>query len=227
MTEKLFSVAIDGPSGAGKSTIAKAVAERFGFIYVDTGAIYRTVGLAVSRAGIDPQDTDAVVGLLPALDIALRHGEDGLQHMFLNGEDVSGLIRTPEISMYASKVSALPPVRAFLMEMQRSMARRTSVIMDGRDIGTVVLPDAALKIFLTASAEARAERRYKELLEKGQSVSYDDVLCDMAERDKNDTTRAAAPLRAADDAVLLDTSALSLAESIDAVAALVEKGLRA
>lgn len=227
MTEKLFSVAIDGPSGAGKSTIAKAVAERFGFIYVDTGAIYRTVGLAVSRAGIDPQDTDAVVGLLPALDIALRHGEEGLQHMFLNGEDVSGLIRTPEISMYASKVSALPPVRAFLMEMQRSMARRTSVIMDGRDIGTVVLPDAALKIFLTASAEARAERRYKELLEKGQSVSYDDVLCDMAERDKNDTTRAAAPLRAADDAVLLDTSALSLAESIDAVAALVEKGLRA
>lgn len=227
MTEKLFSVAIDGPSGAGKSTIAKAVAERFGFIYVDTGAIYRTVGLAVSRAGIDPQDTDAVVGLLPALDIALRHGEDGLQHMFLNGEDVSGFIRTPEISMYASKVSALPPVRAFLMEMQRSMARRTSVIMDGRDIGTVVLPDAALKIFLTASAEARAERRYKELLEKGQSVSYDDVLCDMAERDKNDTTRAAAPLRAADDAVLLDTSALSLAESIDAVAALVEKGLRA
>lgn len=225
MTEKLFSVAIDGPSGAGKSTIAKAVAERFGFIYVDTGAIYRTVGLAVSRAGIDPQDTDAVVGLLPALDIALRHGEDGLQHMFLNGEDVSGLIRTPEISMYASKVSALPPVRAFLMEMQRSMARRTSVIMDGRDIGTVVLPDAALKIFLTASAEARAERRYKELLEKGQSVSYDDVLRDMAERDKNDTTRAAAPLRAADDAVLLDTSALSLAESIDAVATLVEKGL--
>lgn len=226
MPENLFSVAIDGPSGAGKSTIAKAVAERFGFIYVDTGAIYRTVGLAVSRAGIDPQDTDAVVGLLPALDIALRHGEDGLQHMFLNGEDVSALIRTPEISMYASKVSALPPVRAFLMEMQRSMARRTSVIMDGRDIGTVVLPDAALKIFLTASAEARAERRYKELLEKGQSVSYDDVLRDMAERDKNDTTRAAAPLRAADDAVLLDTSALSLAESIDAVAALVEKGTR-
>lgn len=226
MPENLFSVAIDGPSGAGKSTIAKAVAERFGFIYVDTGAIYRTVGLAVSRAGIDPQDTDAVVGLLPALDIALRHGEDGLQHMFLNGEDVSALIRTPEISMYASKVSALPPVRAFLMEMQRSMARRTSVIMDGRDIGTIVLPDAALKIFLTASAEARAERRYKELLGKGQSVSYDDVLRDMAERDKNDTTRAAAPLRAADDAVLLDTSALSLAESIDAVAALVEKGTR-
>ncbi len=223
MTETHFSVAIDGPSGAGKSTIAKAVAERFGFIYVDTGAIYRTVGLATQRAGIDPQDTDAVIALLPALDIAFAHGDDGLQHMFLNGEDVSALIRTPEISMYASKVSAIPEVRAFLMEMQRSMARRTSVIMDGRDIGTVVLPDAALKIFLTASAEARAERRYKELIEKGQSVTFDEVLRDMAQRDENDTTRAAAPLRAAEDAVLLDTSTLSLAESIDAVAELVEQ----
>lgn len=223
MTETHFSVAIDGPSGAGKSTIVKAVAERFGFIYVDTGAIYRTVGLATQRAGIDPQDTDAVIALLPALDIAFAHGDDGLQHMFLNGEDVSALIRTPEISMYASKVSAIPEVRAFLMEMQRSMARRTSVIMDGRDIGTVVLPDAALKIFLTASAEARAERRYKELIEKGQSVTFDEVLRDMAQRDENDTTRAAAPLRAAEDAVLLDTSTLSLAESIDAVAELVEQ----
>lgn len=223
MTETHFSVAIDGPSGAGKSTIAKAVAERFGFIYVDTGAIYRTVGLATQRAGIDPKDTNAVIALLPGLDIAFAHAEDGLQHMYLNGEDVSALIRTPEISMYASKVSAIPEVRAFLMEMQRSMARRTSVIMDGRDIGTVVLPDAALKVFLTASAEARAERRYKELIEKGQSVSFDEVLRDMAERDENDTTRAAAPLRAADDAVRLDTSALTLAESIDAVAALVEQ----
>lgn len=223
MTETHFSVAIDGPSGAGKSTIAKAVAERFGFIYVDTGAIYRTVGLAAQRAGIDPKDTNAVIALLPGLDIAFAHAEDGLQHMYLNGEDVSALIRTPDISMYASKVSAIPEVRAFLMEMQRSMARRTSVIMDGRDIGTVVLPDAALKVFLTASSEARAERRYKELVEKGQSVSFDEVLRDMAERDENDTTRAAAPLRAADDAVRLDTSALTLAESIDAVAALVEQ----
>lgn len=223
MTETHFSVAIDGPSGAGKSTIAKAVAERFGFIYVDTGAIYRTVGLATQRAGIDPKETNAVIALLPSLDIAFAHAEDGLQHMYLNGEDVSALIRTPEISMYASGVSAIPEVRAFLMEMQRSMARRTSVIMDGRDIGTVVLPDAALKVFLTASAEARAERRYKELIEKGQSVTFDEVLRDMAQRDENDTTRAAAPLRAADDAVLLDTSALTLAESIDAVAALVEQ----
>lgn len=223
MTETHFSVAIDGPSGAGKSTIAKAVAERFGFIYVDTGAIYRTVGLATQRAGIDPKETNAVIALLPSLDIAFAHAEDGLQHMYLNGEDVSALIRTPEISMYASGVSAIPEVRAFLMEMQRSMARRTSVIMDGRDIGTVVLPDAVLKVFLTASAEARAERRYKELIEKGQSVTFDEVLRDMAQRDENDTTRAAAPLRAADDAVLLDTSALTLAESIDAVAALVEQ----
>lgn len=223
MTETHFSVAIDGPSGAGKSTIAKAVAERFGFIYVDTGAIYRTVGLATRRAQIDPQDSSSVIALLPSLDISFAHAEDGLQHMYLNGEDVSTEIRTPEISMYASRVSALPEVRAFLMEMQRSMARRASVIMDGRDIGTVVLPDAALKIFLTASAEARAERRYKELLEKGQSVAFDEVLRDMAERDENDTTRAAAPLRAADDAVLLDTSALTLSESIEAVAALVKQ----
>lgn len=223
MTENHFSVAIDGPSGAGKSTIAKAVAERFGFIYVDTGAIYRTVGLAVCRAGIDPQSADAVIALLPSLDVSFAHGQDGVQHMYLNGEDVSKLIRTPEISMYASKVSAIPAVRAFLMDMQRSMARRTSVVMDGRDIGTVVLPDAALKVFLTASAEARAERRYKELVEKGQSVTLEQVLLDMAQRDENDTTRAAAPLRAADDAVHLDTSALTLQESIDAVAALVEK----
>lgn len=223
MTETHFSVAIDGPSGAGKSTIAKAVAERFGFIYVDTGAIYRTVGLAVCRAALDPQDKAAVIALLPSLDIAFAHAEDGLQHMYLNGEDVSGQIRTPEISMYASKVSAIAEVRSFLMEMQRSMARRTSVIMDGRDIGTVVLPQAALKIFLTASAKARAERRYKELCEKGQTVTFDEVLRDMAERDEKDSTRDAAPLHAADDAVLLDTSALTLSESIDAVAALVEQ----
>lgn len=225
--DKHFSVAIDGPSGAGKSTVAKAVAERFGFIYVDTGAIYRTVGLATRRADIDPQDTAAVIALLPSLHIELTHGADGLQHMHLNGEDVSGEIRTPEISMYASRVSAIPAVRAFLMDMQRDMARRTSVIMDGRDIGTVVLPDASLKIFLTASAEARGRRRYDELRQKGQDVTLDEVLRDMAERDKNDTTRAAAPLIAAEDAVLVDTSALTLAESIDAVAELVRRGLDA
>lgn len=224
MTDTPFSVAIDGPSGAGKSTIAKAVAQRFGFIYVDTGAIYRTVGLAVRRAQIDPQDAAAVVSLLPSLNILLRHGDDGLQHMYLNGEDVTASIRTPEISMYASRVSAIAQVREFLMEMQRSMARETSVIMDGRDIGTVVLPQAGLKIFLTASAEARARRRHKELLEKGQQVTYDEVLRDMAERDENDSTRAAAPLRAAEDAVWVDTSELTLVESIDAVAQLVQQG---
>lgn len=227
MNDKRFSVAIDGPSGAGKSTVAKAVAERFGFIYVDTGAIYRTVGLATRRANIDPQDTAAVVALLPSLHIELTHGEDGLQRMHLNGEDVSGEIRTPEISMYASRVSAIPAVRAFLMDMQRDMARRTSVIMDGRDIGTVVLPDASLKVFLTASAEARGRRRYDELRQKGQDVTLDEVLRDMAERDRNDTTRAAAPLIAAADAVVVDTSALTLAESIDAVAELVRRGLDA
>ncbi len=227
MGDKRFSVAIDGPSGAGKSTIAKAVAERFGFIYVDTGAIYRTVGLAAARAGVDPEDPAAVTALLPSLDIALSHGEDGLQHMHLNGEDVSAKIRTPAISRYASRVSAIPAVRAFLMDMQRDMARRTSVIMDGRDIGTVVLPDASLKIFLTASPEARGRRRFAELKEKGQDISLEEVLRDMAERDKNDSMRAAAPLRAAEDAVLVDTSELTLAESIDAVAELVQRRLGA
>ena len=223
MGDKQFSVAIDGPSGAGKSTIAKAVAERFGFIYVDTGAIYRTVGLAAARAGVDPENPAAVTALLPSLNIELSHGEDGLQHMHLNGEDVSAEIRTPAISRYASRVSAIPAVRAFLMDMQRDMARRTSVIMDGRDIGTVVLPDASLKIFLTASPEARGRRRFAELKEKGQNISLEEVLRDMAERDKNDSTRAAAPLRAAEDAVLVDTSELTLAESIDAVAELVQR----
>lgn len=227
MGDKRFSVAIDGPSGAGKSTIAKAVAERFGFIYVDTGAIYRTVGLAAARAGVDPEDPAAVTALLPSLDIALSHREDGLQHMHLNGEDVSAEIRTPAISRYASRVSAIPDVRAFLMDMQRDMARRTSVIMDGRDIGTVVLPDASLKIFLTASPEARGRRRFAELKEKGQDISLEEVLRDMAERDKNDSMRAAAPLRAAEDAVLVDTSELTLAESIDAVAELVQRRLGA
>ena len=227
MGDKRFSVAIDGPSGAGKSTIAKAVAERFGFIYVDTGAIYRTVGLAAARAGVDPEDPAAVTALLPSLDIALSHREDGLQHMHLNGEDVSAEIRTPAISRYASRVSAIPAVRAFLMDTQRDMARRTSVIMDGRDIGTVVLPDASLKIFLTASPETRGRRRFAELKEKGQDISLEEVLRDMAERDKNDSTRAAAPLRAAEDAVLVDTSELTLAESIDAVAELVQRRLGA
>lgn len=223
MTEKICSVAIDGPSGAGKSTLAKAVAERFGFMYVDTGAIYRTVGLAVRRAGLDPKSAEQVEPLLPSLNIELGYGENGLQIMLLNGENVSGLIRTPEISMYASDVSALPAVRAFLLDMQRRAAGKMSVVMDGRDIGTVVLPDAGLKIFLTASPEARAERRLKELREKGQNVNFEEVLADMKQRDYNDSHRAAAPLKPAEDSVHVDTTALTLPESIDHICHLVKE----
>lgn len=219
--DKHFSVAIDGPSGAGKSTIARAAAARFGFIYVDTGAIYRTVGLAAARAGLPLGAEQDVLKLLPGLDIAFGYGEDGAQHMYLNGEDVSGLIRTPEISMRASEVSAMPEVRACLLDMQRKMAESHSVIMDGRDIGTVVLPNASLKIFLTASPERRAERRYLELREKGATDSYDVVLRDIIKRDKNDYSRAAAPLKRADDAIEVDTSELSLDESIERICALI------
>lgn len=219
--DKHFSVAIDGPSGAGKSTIARAAAARFGFIYVDTGAIYRTVGLAAARAGLPLGAEQDVLKLLPGIDIAFGYGEDGAQHMYLNGEDVSGLIRTPEISMRASEVSAMPEVRACLLDMQRKMAESHSVIMDGRDIGTVVLPNASLKIFLTASPERRAERRYLELREKGATDSYDEVLRDIIKRDKNDSSRAAAPLKRADDAIEVDTSELTLDESIERICALI------
>lgn len=220
---KHFSVAIDGPSGAGKSTIAKAAARRFGFIYVDTGAIYRTAGLAAARAGMPLGAEEGVVELLPGLDIRFCYAEDGSQRMYLNGEDVSGLIRTPEISMRASEVSAMPEVRAYLLDMQRRMAESQSVIMDGRDIGTVVLPGADLKIFLTASAEKRAERRYRELLDKGEAVCLEQVLADMIERDRNDSSRSAAPLRKAEDAVEVDTSELTLEESIDMVCGLISE----
>ena len=219
--DKHFSVAIDGPSGAGKSTIARAAAARFGFIYVDTGAIYRTVGLAAARAGLPLGAEQDVLRLLPELDIRFGYGEDGAQHMYLNGEDVSGLIRTPEISMRASEVSAMPEVRAYLLDMQRKMAEQHSVIMDGRDIGTVVLPDAALKISPPASPERRAERRYLELHEKGAPDSYEQVLCDIIKRDENDSNRAAAPLRRAPDAIEVDTSELTLEQSIEKICALI------
>lgn len=221
MTQKLCSVAIDGPAGAGKSTIAKAAAARFGFIYVDTGAIYRTVGLAAKRADIEPYDSAAVIALLPELSIRFDYGADGMQRMFLNGEDVSDLIRTPEISLYASAVSAVPEVRAYLMDMQRDMARYASVVMDGRDIGTVVLPDAGLKIFLSASVEKRAERRLAELSAKGDASTYEEVLADMLKRDEQDSTRTAAPLKAAEDAIYVDTSDMDLQESIDHVCGLI------
>lgn len=217
------SVAIDGPSGAGKSTIARRVSEEFGFIYVDTGAIYRTVGLAAALRKLDPKDKAAVVAMLPEISIRLAYGEDGLQHMYLDGEDVTSRIRTPEISLYASGVSAHPEVRAYLMEMQRSLARENDVVMDGRDIGTVVLPDAGLKIFLTASPEARARRRCSELVAKGQDVQYEDVLRDLKLRDENDSTRAAAPLKAAEDALLLDTTEMDFEESCRAVAEMIRE----
>lgn len=223
MTEKICSVAIDGPSGAGKSTIAKAAAAHFGFIYVDTGAIYRTVGLAAHRAGVDPHDAEKVIALLPGLSIRFDYGADGAQRMYLNGEDVSSRIRQPEISLYASAVSAIPAVRAFLMDMQRDMAKTCSVIMDGRDIGTVVLPNAGLKIFLTATLEARAHRRLAELNAKGDPSTIEDVTKDMILRDKNDSTRAAAPLKAAEDAVVVDTTELDLQQSIDHICGLIER----
>ncbi len=210
----IINVAIDGPAGAGKSTIAKAVSKKLGYIYIDTGALYRTVGLNALRKGVDIQNDEAVASTLTdELCIELKF-IDGEQRMFLGGEDVSAAIRTPEASMAASRVSAVPEVRSYLFELQKSLAKTNNCIMDGRDIGTVVLPEAQVKIFLTASPEARAQRRYKELTEKGIEASYDEVLADMIKRDYDDSHRAIAPLKQADDAVLCDTSDLTLEESI-------------
>ena len=220
---KTYSVAIDGPAGAGKSTIAKRLAKELGYKYVDTGAIYRSIGYYVFSKGIDPKDAAAVIAVLPELDIQMRYGEDGVQRMLLNGEDVTRQIRLPEMSMYASAVSAIPEVRTFLLEMQREMARRTSVIMDGRDIGTVVLPDAQVKIFLTAAAEIRANRRMKELEQRGTPQPFEEVLQQIVERDWADSHRAAAPLRQAEDAELLDTSELDFAESLQAMLAIIRR----
>ena len=210
-----YAVAIDGPSGAGKSTLARALAKELGFVYVDTGAIYRSVGYYAYQRGIDPADGAAVEALLPEIQLEMLYREDGLQHMILNGEDVTKEIRLPEISMYASRVSAIPAVRAFLMDMQRDMARTHSVIMDGRDIGTVVLPQADVKLFLTASAEDRARRRCLELEERGTPEPYEKLLEEMQERDRNDASRSAAPLRPAEDAVILDTTGNTFQQSFD------------
>ena len=209
---KYISVAIDGPSGAGKSTVARAAAAKLGYVYVDTGAMYRSIGLAVCRRGIAGEDTAGIIATLPEIDIRLAY-QDGAQHVLLNGEDVSEAIRTPEISYYASKVSAVPEVRRFLLETQRNMAKNGNILMDGRDIGTVILPDAPVKVFLTASAQSRAERRYKELIEKGQQVTMDGILHDINERDRQDMTRAVAP----------DTSSLTLEESIAAVLRIIRE----
>lgn len=223
---RTISVAIDGPSGAGKSTLAKSISSKIGYVYVDTGALYRTIGYHVFRLGIDPKDQVAVEAVLPDIQVEMNYGDDGLQHMLLNGQDVTKEIRLPEISMYASAVSAHPPVRAFLLEMQRHLAQTNNVIMDGRDIGTVVLPDAQVKVFLTATAEERARRRYLELEERGTPQSYESVFQDIQQRDYNDSHRAAAPLKQADDAVLLDTTELSFAESEQALMKIIEEKTR-
>ena len=220
----MIGIAIDGPSGAGKSTIAKALAKEFGYIYVDTGAIYRTVGLYMQRNGVSTDDIAGIENNLPDVKVELKY-VDGEQRMFLCGEDVSDLIRTPLIAKYASVVSAVPKVREFLFEMQRSLARENNVIMDGRDIGTVILPDADVKIFLTASAEARATRRVAQLAEKGEIVGFDEILASIKERDERDSGRDVAPLRAADDAVTLDSSDMTLEESIEAAKNIVVEKL--
>ena len=223
MEKRHISIAIDGPSGAGKSTLARCIAADMGFVYIDTGAMYRTIGLAVRRAGADPKNIDAVCSVLPDVRITAQYDNDGVQRMYLNGEDVSAEIRQPEISIYASDVSALPPVRQFLLGMQRDMASSCDVIMDGRDIGTVVLPDAGMKIFLTASPEERARRRHEELKARGDSSTYEEVLRDIQYRDKNDSSRAAAPLRPAEDAVYLDTTGNSFEQSRGLIAGLIKE----
>ena len=219
------SIAIDGPAGAGKSTLAKQLAAKLGYLYVDTGAIYRTVGLYASRRGIAPEALVEIIPLLEDISITMGYGEDGLQHMYLNGEDVTTQIRTQEISDYASKVSAIPQVRAFLLEMQRKLARESDVVMDGRDIGTVVLPDAGVKIFLTAAPETRARRRWLEYREKGIEQSYDQVLADVIARDTADQNRPVAPLKQAKDAALADTGGLDLAASLKLLMNIVQEKL--
>jgi cytidylate kinase len=208
-----INIAIDGPSGAGKSTLAKRLAKALGFLYVDTGAMYRTISLYCLRQGVSSGDEAAVVALLPEIHLGMGYGADGTQQMILNGENVSHLIRTPEISMYTSAISAIPAVRTFLLEQQRELGKTHNILMDGRDIGTVVLPQAQIKLYLTAAPEARAKRRYLELVEKGENVTYESVLADVIQRDQNDMSRAVAPLRQAEDAVLVDTTHYDLEES--------------
>lgn len=221
----MINVAIDGPAGAGKSTIAKAAAKRLGYIYVDTGALYRTIAFAAVRAGVI-DDSEKIVELLQDTDVRLGFSKDGTQCVYLNGEDVSSLIRTPEISMGASKVSAIPKVREFLLDLQRNIAKENNVIMDGRDIATVVLPNAKPKIFLFASPECRAERRYKELIEKGEDVKYEDVLADVNQRDYQDSHRDIAPLKPTDESVMTDTSALNLEESVELVIKTIKENIQ-
>lgn len=218
----MINVAIDGPAGAGKSTVARGAAKELGYIYVDTGALYRTVALAATRNGV-LESAEKTEQMLKDITVDLAFDDARAQCVYLNGEDVSSLIRTPEISMAASNVSKIPAVRAFLLGLQRDIAAKNNVIMDGRDIATVVLPDAQVKIFLTASPECRAERRYKELLEKGENVKYDDVLADVNARDYQDSHREIAPLKPAEDSVIADTSGKSLPQSIEMIISVIKE----
>lgn len=219
------AIALDGPAGAGKSSIAKRAAKALDYIYVDTGALYRTIGLAATRRGVAPVASPEVEALLRTITVDLTFNDQGEQVVLLDGEDVSGLIRTPEASMMASKISAIPAVRAYLLDLQRNMAKTHNVIMDGRDIGTVVLPDAQVKIFLTASPEARATRRFKELKEKGMDVRYEDILNDVITRDYNDTHRETAPLKPAEDSITVDTTALDFEQSVDKIISVIKENL--
>jgi len=219
------SIAIDGPAGAGKSTLARQAAKELGFLYVDTGAIYRTVALKALRAGADVKDAAQIIPLLEGLDITMDYGPDGEQRMFLDGEDVSKAIREHQVSGLASSVAAIPEVRAFLLDFQRKQARENNVVMDGRDIGTVVLPNADVKIFLTAAAEARARRRLLELEQRGQQADFETILRDIVQRDEQDRSRAVAPLKQAEDAVLVDTTHLDLEQSLEALLTVIKEGL--
>lgn len=220
----MINVAIDGPAGAGKSTIAKGAAAKLGYIYVDTGALYRTVALSAVRNGV-LDNTDKIVEMLGDIKVNLGFDDDGTQCVYLNGEDVSSLIRTPEISMGASKVSAIPQVREFLLDLQRDIAKNNNVIMDGRDIATVVLPKAKPKIFLTATAECRAQRRYKELIEKGENVTYEDVLADVNQRDYQDSHREIAPLKPTDESIMADTTGMILEESVEMIINIIKENI--
>lgn len=217
----MIKIAVDGPAGAGKSSLARAVAERLGYIYVDTGALYRTIGLYMDEHDIDPHDAEAVARALPDISVEMIH-QGGEQTVLLNGRNVGDDIRTPKISTYASAVSAIPAVRAFLLNLQREIGDRQNVVMDGRDIGTVIFPDADVKLFLTASPECRAKRRVLELCARGRQVTYEEVLKDMQERDANDRTRAIAPAVAAPDAIVLDNTNLNERETVDAAVAIIE-----
>lgn len=217
-----LKIAIDGPAGAGKSSIAKAVAAKLGIVYIDTGAMYRAIGLAALRRGIDPKNADAVMAILPEIDITISHDAGG-QRIFLCGDDVSDEIRTPEVSVAASDVAVCAAVREKLLELQRGLAEKSDVIMDGRDIGTHVLPNADIKIFLTASVEERAMRRYRELKEKGTECSFEEVKRDMEYRDRNDSERAIAPLREAEDSVRVDTTGNSLDESVEKILCVIKE----